>query len=112
MMVLRLGSALRQSLLFRCTPLVLGRRPVSVATRDGFQATEMQYAWLKSVPRLAKRSRFGVLMGDLGSSREMPSFMSSMTMNRTFGFCDSPLAEPQLRESKKGCEGSWLFPFL
>ena len=27
-MVLRLGSALRQSLLFRCTPLVLGRRPV------------------------------------------------------------------------------------
>ena len=38
------------------------------------------------MPRLANLLRFGVLIGDLESSSEMLSFMSSMTMNRTFGF--------------------------
>ena len=66
-------------------PVVDGRRPVKVAAREGLHAGEMQYARVNNIPRPARRSRFGVLIGDFGSSREIQSFMSSTAMKSTSG---------------------------
>ena len=53
------------------------------------------------MPRLAKRWRFGVLMADLGSRSEMLSFISSMTMKRTFGLAASALIKVNDKVSRR-----------
>ena len=55
---------------------------------------------MNKVPRLASRSRFGVLISDLGFSREILLFMSSMTMNRTFGLAASVVINPSNKENR------------
>ena len=51
-----------------------------------------------NLERLAKRSRFGVLIGDCGSSSEIQSFMSSIMMNNTFGLAASTSANLASRQ--------------
>ena len=41
-------------------PVVEGRRPVMRLLRDGLQSGAWQWALVKSVPRAARRSMFGV----------------------------------------------------
>jgi hypothetical protein len=60
------------------------------AAREGLHAGEAQYARLKSIPRRANRSIFGVLMGP--PYGVIQSFISSTAMNKTFGFCLAVLA--------------------
>ena len=70
-------------------PVVDGRKPVKVAAREGLHAGETQYARVNNIPRLARRSRFGVLIGEFGSSREIQSFMSSTAMKSTSFRCSA-----------------------
>ena len=78
------GSILAHAWLLSYTPLVLGRSPVIIAARDGQHAGAAQYARLKNIPRLARRSMLGVLIGLFGSNRVVQSFISSIAINRTF----------------------------
>src|SRR4051812_35690928 len=66
-------------------PVDDGRRPVSRLDRDGLQSGAWQWALVNRVPRLARRSMFGVLACGWPPRQPTQSFWSSMATNRTFG---------------------------
>ena len=66
-------------------PVVVGRRPESKLVRDGLHSGAWQWALVKSMPRRARRSMFGVKAWGWPSKQPIQSFRSSMAMKSTLG---------------------------
>ena len=67
-------------------PVVEGRSPVIKLVREGLHNGAWQWALVKSVPRFASRSMFGVFTCGCPPRQPIQSFWSSMAMNKIFGF--------------------------
>ena len=74
-------------------PVVVGRLPVSSATRDGLQAGAAQCALVNSMPWEDSLSIFGVRACGWPPSTPVQSFRSSMAMKSTLGFWATSLGE-------------------
>ena len=69
--------------------MVDGRNPLSKLEREALQPGAEQWALVKSVPRLARRSMFGVRACGCPPSTPTQSLRSSTAMNKTFGLAAS-----------------------
>ena len=80
--------------------------------RDGFEAGEGQYAFVKKAPLFASPLMFAVLIGLSGLNKVVQSFKSSITMNRTLGlacFCGWALHSPNAAVARKRTDDDVLF---
>ena len=66
-------------------PVECGYLPVIMLARDGLHTGDWQCALLKSVPRLANRSMFGVRACGCPSKTPIQSFRSSTDIKSTLG---------------------------
>jgi hypothetical protein len=87
-------------------PVVDGRKPVSKLEREALQPGAEQWAFVKSNPRLAKRSMFGVRACGCPPSAPTQSLRSSTAMNNTFGLA-AP-AWPSGRDNRKARQPSQM----
>lgn len=72
--------------------------PENIAALEGAQKTPAVWALMKLIPRLAKRSIFGVIADGIVSWQPIQSFMSSTAMNKTLGFPALKLEVAMIRE--------------
>ena len=91
-------------------PVVDGRKPVSKLEREALQLGAEQWAFVKSNPRLAKRSMFGVRACGCPPSAPTQSLRSSTAMNNTFGLLTLSAAWQTGSDSKaiKKPSASWM----
>ena len=82
-------------------PVLLGRLPVKVATRDGLQTGAAQWALVNNKPRFASRSMFGVLASGWPSRQPTQSFMSSAMIIRTLGRETHSLLVGEINDNNK-----------
>ena len=82
-------------------PDVEGGMPVIRLARDGLHAGAEQCAFVNSTPRLASRSRFGVLTSGCPPKQPIQSFKSSMAINSTFGLFRVEAAEKAISGNEK-----------
>src|SRR5688500_3763864 len=95
------GTAGGQGWLLWYTPDVCGRTPVMSAARDGLHAGAGQWARVKSMPRFARRSMFGVFACGCPPRQPTQSLRSSTAMKRTLGR-EPPVAAGSAAEAEIG----------
>src|SRR5690349_13274154 len=80
------------------TPVWKGWRPLNTAAREGLQSGAAQCAFVKSTPRLARRSIFGVRACGCPPRQPTQSFRSSIAMNSTLGGAAADMAGHSAQE--------------